>query len=122
MIGANGAWRRALALRSSCDGQRWGQRPRSGVPRTSTIQTSAQNLADMVTAIRSVGLQMLVLNASTGDEIDAAFAIPPPVESTRFWLVLMRRLTAGECNWLNSRRSIGFGVQEADMWPRTPEG
>jgi putative ABC transport system substrate-binding protein len=39
-----------------------------------TIQTSAQNLADMETAIRSVGLQMLILNASTGDEIDAAFA------------------------------------------------
>jgi putative ABC transport system substrate-binding protein len=39
-----------------------------------SIQTSEQNLADMETAIRRVGLRMTVLNAGTGDEIDAAFA------------------------------------------------
>jgi putative ABC transport system substrate-binding protein len=39
-----------------------------------SIKTSDQNLADMETAIRSYGLRMIVLNAITGDEIDAAFA------------------------------------------------
>jgi putative ABC transport system substrate-binding protein len=38
------------------------------------IQTSAQNLADMQAAIGVLGGKLLVLNASTGDEIDAALA------------------------------------------------
>jgi putative tryptophan/tyrosine transport system substrate-binding protein len=39
-----------------------------------TIETSEQNLADMQAAIRGLGFQMLVLNASAADQIDAAFA------------------------------------------------
>jgi len=39
-----------------------------------TIQTSEQNLADMQAAVRGFGVQMQVLNASSDDDIDAAFA------------------------------------------------
>jgi putative ABC transport system substrate-binding protein len=39
-----------------------------------TIQTSDQNLSDMRAAIGVLGGKLLVLNASTGDEIDTAFA------------------------------------------------
>ncbi len=38
------------------------------------IQTSSQNLADMEAAVRALGLQMSVLNASSEDEINSAFA------------------------------------------------
>jgi len=39
-----------------------------------TIQTSGQNLTDMQAAIRLLGGQMVVLNASAEDEINMAFA------------------------------------------------
>jgi putative ABC transport system substrate-binding protein len=39
-----------------------------------TIQTSGQNLADMEAAVRAVGRQMSVLNASSEDEINLVFA------------------------------------------------
>jgi putative ABC transport system substrate-binding protein len=39
-----------------------------------TIQTSSQNVADMETAIHALGRQMSVLNASSEDEINSAFA------------------------------------------------
>jgi putative ABC transport system substrate-binding protein len=47
---------------------------RIGFLNNPTIQTSGQNLADMEQAVRALDCQMLVLNASSEDEINAAFA------------------------------------------------
>jgi putative ABC transport system substrate-binding protein len=47
---------------------------RIGFLNNPTIQTSGQNLADMEGAARALDRQMLVLNASSDDEINAAFA------------------------------------------------
>jgi len=73
-----------------------------------TILTNNQNVADMEAAVRALGRQMLVMNASSADEIDSVFTKAADRTPTRYWSVPMRHSTPDARKSSLSLRAIGF--------------